>query len=278
VPESDEIPQAAMTLTETSPVPITPSPNGQTDHAPGDKEMTLLQHLEELRGRLVACAAAVVIGILVSIIPVPGLGSITEAIVKLLAELAPAGKLSTFGPGEGFFAFLEVAMIIGFAVAMPVIVFQVLSFVTPALYENERKYLYIAVPGVTLSFAAGVLFCYFLMLPFAIVGFVVARKQPRNPIGWVMLGIGQAIAAPFGAYARYALLARHGALPGTRQADPQAGVLALPRTIDDTAHDRNMNGSLNFGEPLLYFISNLDDIDFDASTRGTGDKGNATIT
>jgi sec-independent protein translocase protein TatC len=157
-----------MTLTETSPVPITPSPNGQTDHAPGDKEMTLLQHLEELRGRLVACALAVVGGILVSVIPVPGLGSITEAVVHLLAELAPAGKLSTFGPGEGFFAFLEVAMIIGFAIAMPIIVFQVLSFVTPALYENERKYLYIAVPGVTLSFAAGVLFCYFLMLPFAI--------------------------------------------------------------------------------------------------------------
>ena len=73
-----------MTLTETSPVPITPSPNGQ-GHAPGDKEMTLLQHLEELRSRLVACAAAVVIGILASIIPVPGLGSITEAVVKLLA-------------------------------------------------------------------------------------------------------------------------------------------------------------------------------------------------
>lgn len=157
-----------MTLTETSPVPITPSPNGQTDHAPGDKEMTLLQHLEELRGRLVACAAAVIVGILVSVVPVPGFGSVTEAVFHLLAALAPAGKLSTFGPGEGFFAFLEVAMIIGFAIAMPVIVYQVLSFVTPALYENERKYLYIAVPGVTLSFATGVLFCYFLMLPFAI--------------------------------------------------------------------------------------------------------------
>ena len=38
-------------------------------------------------------------------------------------------------------------MIIGVALSMPVIVYQVLSFVTPALYENERKYLYIAVPG-----------------------------------------------------------------------------------------------------------------------------------
>src|SRR5713101_7619005 len=157
-----------MTLTETSPVPITPSPNGQTDHAPGDKEMTLLQHLEELRGRLVACAAAVVVGILASIIPVPGFGSITEVVVKLLAERAPAGKLVTLGPGEGFFTFLEVAMIIGIALSMPMIVYQVLSFVSPALYDNEKKYLFIAVPGVTLSFATGVAFCYFFMLPFAI--------------------------------------------------------------------------------------------------------------
>ncbi len=156
-----------MTLTETSPVPV-PSPNGTDGHAPGDKEMTLLQHLEELRGRLVACAAAVVVGILASIIPVPGLGSITEVVVKLLAERAPAGKLVTLGPGEGFFTFLEVAMIIGIALSMPMIVYQVLSFVSPALYDNEKKYLFIAVPGVTLSFATGVAFCYFFMLPFAI--------------------------------------------------------------------------------------------------------------
>ena len=39
---------------------------------------------------------------------------------------------------------------------------------TPALYENEKKYLLIAVPGVTLSFAIGAAFCYFVMVPFAI--------------------------------------------------------------------------------------------------------------
>jgi sec-independent protein translocase protein TatC len=43
-----------------------------------------------------------------------------------------------------------------------------LSFVAPALYENEKKYLYIAVPGVTFSFVVGAAFCFFLMLPFAI--------------------------------------------------------------------------------------------------------------
>jgi len=130
--------------------------------------MTLLEHLEELRGRLVAGAIAVVVGILVALIPLPGVGSITENVIKLLAQKAPGGNLQALGPGEAFFTFLEVSLIIGVAISMPVIIYQLLSFVTPALYDNEKKYLFIAVPGVTISFAIGVLFCYFLMLPFAI--------------------------------------------------------------------------------------------------------------
>jgi sec-independent protein translocase protein TatC len=171
-----------MAITETPPSAPTPSPPEPDCHAPGDKEMTLLEHLEELRGRLVGCALGVVVGILAAVIPVPGFGSITQFLVKLLAERAPAGKLSTLGPGEGFFTFLEVAMIIGIALSMPVIVYQVLSFVTPALYEHERKYLFIAVPGVTLSFAAGVAFCYFFMLPFAIAFLGGFQTDIFNPI------------------------------------------------------------------------------------------------
>jgi sec-independent protein translocase protein TatC len=171
-----------MALTETPPPALNPSPGGAEHHAPGDKEMTLLEHLEELRGRLVASVGSVVVGILVAIIPVPGLGSITEAVVKLLADRAPSGRLITLGPGEGFFTFLEVAMIIGVALSMPVIVWQVLSFVTPALYENERKYLYIAVPGVTLSFVAGVAFCYSFMLPFAIAFLGGFQTDIFNPL------------------------------------------------------------------------------------------------
>ena len=158
-----------MAVTQTpSPVPV-PSPNGrQPEHAPGDREMTMLEHLEELRHRLVVSVIAVVSGVLVSIIPIPGFDSITHFVVGLLAERAPAGKLLTLGPGEGFFTFLEVSLIIGIALSMPVIVYQLLAFVAPALYENEKKYLYIAVPGVSFSFLCGVLFCYFFMLPFAI--------------------------------------------------------------------------------------------------------------
>jgi sec-independent protein translocase protein TatC len=157
-----------MAITETPPSASLPSPGDQDKHAPGDREMTLLEHLEELRSRLVKTVLGVVVGILVALLPLPGVGSITENVIKLLAQKAPGGNLLALGPGEAFFTFLQVALLIGAALSMPVIIWQVLAFVTPALYENERKYLLIAVPGVTASFAIGVAFCYLLMLPFAI--------------------------------------------------------------------------------------------------------------
>jgi sec-independent protein translocase protein TatC len=156
-----------MTLTESSPPVPAPVP-ADAAHAPGDREMTMLEHLEELRSRLVASVISVVVGILVAIVPIPGFDSIAHFVVKLLSDRAPGGKLLALGPGEAFFTYLQVSLLIGVAIAMPVIIYQLLAFVTPALYETERKYLFIAVPGVTLSFAVGMLFCYWLMLPFAI--------------------------------------------------------------------------------------------------------------
>ncbi|HEY0583370.1 MAG TPA: twin-arginine translocase subunit TatC, partial [Chloroflexota bacterium] len=122
-----------MAITETPPPASLPSPGDQDKHAPGDREMTLLEHLDELRSRLVKAVLGVVVGILVALIPIPGMGSITENVIKLLAQKAPGGNLLALGPGEAFFTFLQVALLIGAALSMPVIIWQVLAFVTPAL-------------------------------------------------------------------------------------------------------------------------------------------------
>jgi sec-independent protein translocase protein TatC len=173
-----------MTLTEPSPPPQVVEAAAQSpEHAPGDKEMTMLEHLEELRGRLVASVIAVVVGVLAAIIPIPGLNSITWIVIDgLVSEGKQSGvNFITIRPGEGFFTFLEVALVIGAALAMPVIIYQLLAFVTPALYANEKKYLYMAVPGVFFSFMCGVAFCYFLTLPFAtrfLAGFASQTFQP----------------------------------------------------------------------------------------------------
>jgi sec-independent protein translocase protein TatC len=163
-----------------SPAPVPPEPD---QHAPGDKEMTLLEHLEELRGRLVAMMVALVVGVIVAIVPIPTLNSITGYLFDLIVAEAKVNNVQIIAtrPGETFFTYLEVALVIGAALAMPVIIYQILAFVAPALYANEKRYLYMAVPGVFFSFICGVVFCYFLTLPFAtrfLAGFLAGTIEP----------------------------------------------------------------------------------------------------
>jgi sec-independent protein translocase protein TatC len=172
-----------MAITE-APLPTpAPAPDEPDSHAPGDKEMTLLEHLEELRGRLVACALALVLGVVVAIVPIPTMNSITGFLFDLIVNEAKVNgvQIISIRPGETFFTYLQVALVVGASLAMPVIIYQVLAFVSPALYSNEKRYLYIAVPGVFFSFLCGVLFCYYLTLPFAthfLAGFLAGTIDP----------------------------------------------------------------------------------------------------
>ena len=131
-----------MAVTETPPPAPVPSPNGRPDgqHAPGDREMTMLEHLEELRHRLVASMIALIVGVLVSIIPVPGFNSVTALAFDAIISQAKASGvvIISLRPGETFFTYLEVSLVIGAALAMPVIIYQLLAFVAPALYEIEK--------------------------------------------------------------------------------------------------------------------------------------------
>jgi sec-independent protein translocase protein TatC len=172
-----------MAITQAPPPSPAPVPPADDGHAPGDKEMTLLEHLEELRGRLVAAVLALLVGIVVSIVPIPTLNSITGYVFELIVNNAKSSgvTITAIRPGEAFFTYLEVALVIGAAIAMPVIIYQIMAFVTPALYANEKRYLYIAVPGVFLSFLCGIAFCYYLTLPFAtrfLAGFLSTEIQP----------------------------------------------------------------------------------------------------
>jgi sec-independent protein translocase protein TatC len=172
-----------MALTQAPPPSSAPLPPDE-EHAPGDREMTLLEHLEELRGRLVAAMVALIVGVVVAIIPIPTLNSITGYLFDLIVSNAKNSQVEIIAirPGETFFTYLEVALVVGATIAMPVIIYQVLAFVTPALYANERRYLFIAVPGVFMSFIAGIVFCYFLTLPFAtkfLAGFLQGTVTPQ---------------------------------------------------------------------------------------------------
>jgi len=123
--------------------------------------MTLVEHLEELRQRLIRATIALVITTGFSVIFAKRI---------LLALIAPLGGNlpQAVRPTETFVIFMKVALMSGLALAMPVIVYQFVRFVAPGLTRRERRYLYMLVPGASFLFVAGLLFCYFIMLPFAV--------------------------------------------------------------------------------------------------------------
>ena len=135
--------------------------------------MTMLEHLEELRVRVIIICTALALGLAFASIPWPGYSawtghpSITWHVIAVVNTPAQ-GYLQALRPGEIFITYFKVAMVVGAAIAMPVMIYQIMKFVMPALYPHEKKYLYMAAPGVSLSFVIGVFFGYMLLLPFAI--------------------------------------------------------------------------------------------------------------
>jgi sec-independent protein translocase protein TatC len=160
--------------------PPVPPPPAATDALPPpspdpeDEEegMTMMEHLEELRVRVIISCVALLVGVLISAIPVPGYNSLTFNVINVLVEptrgIDGFPQLQYIYPGEAFINYFKVALILAGSLAMPVLIYQMIAFVLPALHPHEKKYLYMAVPGSAMSFIVGILFGYLLLLPFAI--------------------------------------------------------------------------------------------------------------
>ena len=140
-----------------------------------ERQFTIIEHLEELRDRLIKSAIAVTVTTLLSFI-------FAKQFLQLL--IAPMGETPPVSstPTTNIVVFTKVALISGVALAMPVLVYQLISFIAPGLTRQEKRYLYLIVPGATLSFVAGIAFAYFVMLPTAIPflkGFLGDIVQPN---------------------------------------------------------------------------------------------------
>lgn len=128
-----------------------------------DVEMSFLDHLEELRWRLIYAAIGVVIGAIVAWIFIDPLVD-----VILLKPARDAGaELQNLRPFGQLFLFVQVAIIIGVVVSLPNLFYQLWKFISPALKKNERKYILSIVIFSSLCFLAGIAFAYFVMLPLA---------------------------------------------------------------------------------------------------------------
>lgn len=127
--------------------------------APGEQEMSLFDHLRELRDRLIVCVVALVVTTLIGFF-------LTKPTIELLIALTPELlKLTTFNPTESINIYIEVDLLIGFILALPILTWQMIAFVVPSLYPHEKRIVYTLLPGSFLCFVAGAAFSFFLALP-----------------------------------------------------------------------------------------------------------------
>jgi sec-independent protein translocase protein TatC len=132
---------------------------------PYEVEMTLMEHLEELRSRLLASVIAVVICIIACF-------AVVNRIVALLEVPAQGVTFLQLAPGEYFFVSVKVAAYSGLLLATPFLLYQIARFVLPGLSVKERKLLGPVVLGSSLLFVAGLVFAYYLLIPAALNFFI----------------------------------------------------------------------------------------------------------
>lgn len=126
--------------------------------------MPLMEHLKELRNRLIRVFIALFITSGISFI------FAKQVFLILMVPLGDA-RLQALRPTETLGNYMKVSLLSGLILAMPVIVYQIGRFLLPGLTGQEKKYLIFLVPGATLCFLTGVAFAYFIMLP-ASIGFL----------------------------------------------------------------------------------------------------------
>ncbi len=121
-----------------------------------EKEMTITEHVEELRTRLLISVVAIVVVALLAFV-------FSDKILGFI--LLPAGemRLKAFSLLDGFFIKWRLAFYAGIVVAFPIWAYQVYRYVSPALYENERKAIFPMLTGATILFLIGSAFGFYLL-------------------------------------------------------------------------------------------------------------------
>lgn len=127
-------------------------------------EMTFWEHLEELRWTILKSLIGILIGGIISWL------FIDFIIDKILLRPAITNNLTiqNLKPFGQLFLYFQVAFVCGIIISIPNILYQIWSFLKPALRENERKYIGAIVIFSSLCFLAGIVFSYFVVLPFSL--------------------------------------------------------------------------------------------------------------
>lgn len=125
-----------------------------------DRQMTLVEHLDELRRCILISLAAVLIGACAAFWKI-------KAILKFLM-LPPVDHLVFFSPTEAFMAYFKLAFFVGLIFASPIVLYQLWAFVSAGLKDNERRITLTFFPFSVLLFLGGAAFGFFIAIPWAL--------------------------------------------------------------------------------------------------------------
>jgi sec-independent protein translocase protein TatC len=135
----------------------------QDDDDDGAGKMSFLDHLDELRRRIIYAVSSLAVGFLVAFVFID---EIFNFIMRPLQQmLPPGGTLVYTDPTEAFLLYIKIALIAGLILASPAIMLQLWLFIAPGLYAHEKKW---AIPFVLMStffFVAGAAFSHYVVFP-----------------------------------------------------------------------------------------------------------------
>ena len=150
------------------------------------RSMSFLEHLEELRKRIIYSIIAVAVGFGACWAYAPKVYEIMQRpIVQVLHKNHLSDKLVYLNPTEPFNIYLKIGLLAGVFVASPFVLYQVWAFIAPGLYRNERRYVLPFMFSTVFLFVAGAVFGYYIVYPNAL-DFLInygAQFQPMISIG-----------------------------------------------------------------------------------------------
>jgi sec-independent protein translocase protein TatC len=128
-----------------------------------DGSMSLMEHLKELRNRLIWIIGTLLVGTAIALF-------FAEPIIQFIIEpLSARGVIpQALGPTDTIGVYFKICFTAGASLATPVIFYQIMAFVSPGLYPNERRALLLTLPGILILFILGAAFAFYLLMPAAI--------------------------------------------------------------------------------------------------------------
>lgn len=205
----EETPAAAAAAPPPAPPPADTSAGEEDDEEEGMLRMSFLEHLEELRSRIIKALAGLGVAFIGSIVFAPAIWrTISEPAVQALTRIGADPNLAQLTPMDAFSTiYIKVPMLTAVFLASPWVLYQAWAFIAPGLYKRERRW---AAPFILCSaglFISGGLFAYFVAFRFGLefllsigrdinVKPVVSLSEYFNLFVNVTLGIGLVFELP----------------------------------------------------------------------------------